>query len=84
MDAGEELPPAANLPNPELEVELIAARTLSQEQPVAERTRNKVGNQQDMTAFADVHARTNMNEWLQEIAFVTGTMSDPEEPQTFQ
>ena len=61
----------------------IASRTRSQVQPIAERTRSRV-DQEDLTAFADVHRGTNMNEWLQEVAFVTGTMSDPEEPQTFQ
>ena len=37
-----------------------------------------------MSAFADVRDDKTLNEWLHEIAFVTSTMSDPDEPQSFQ
>ena len=37
-----------------------------------------------MSAFADVKDDKSLNEWLHEIAFVTSTMSDPDEPQSFQ
>ena len=37
-----------------------------------------------MSAFADVKDEKTLNEWLHEIAFVTSTMSDPDEPQSFQ
>ena len=37
-----------------------------------------------MCAFADVMDDKTLNEWLHEIAFVTSTMSDPDEPQSFQ
>ena len=37
-----------------------------------------------MAGFADIKLRSNLNEWLNEIAFLTSAMSDPSEPQTFQ
>ena len=37
-----------------------------------------------MSAFSDVNDDKSLNEWLHEIAFVTSTMSDPHEPQSFQ
>ena len=37
-----------------------------------------------MSAFADVNDDTTLTEWLHEISFVTSTMSDPDEPQSFQ
>ena len=37
-----------------------------------------------MSAFADVKDDKTLNEWLHEIAFVTSTVSDPDEPQSFQ
>ena len=37
-----------------------------------------------MSAFADVKDDKTLNEWLHKIAFVTSTMSDPDEPQSFQ
>ena len=37
-----------------------------------------------MSAFADVKEEKTLNECLHEIAFVTSTMSDPDEPQSFQ
>ena len=53
------------------------------EEPIASRTRS----QQDLSelaGFADVKIGTNINEWLNEITFITSEMSDPMEPQTFQ
>ena len=62
------------------EEEPIAARTRSHDSaPIASRTRS----QQDLTDiadFADIKAGLNLNEWLNEIAFVTSEMSDPSEP----
>ena len=37
-----------------------------------------------MSAYADVKEEKTLNEWLHVIAFVTSTMSDPDEPQSFQ
>ena len=37
-----------------------------------------------MSEFADVNDDKTLNEWLHEIAFVTSTMSDPDERQSFQ
>ena len=37
-----------------------------------------------MSAFADVKNEKTLNVWLHEIAYVTSTMSDPDEPQSFQ
>ena len=37
-----------------------------------------------MSAFADVKDDKTLNDWLHEIAFVTSTMSDADEPQSFQ
>ena len=37
-----------------------------------------------MAGYADVKIGTNINEWLNEIAFIASEMSDPMEPQTFQ
>ena len=66
------------------EEEPIAARTRSHDsEPIAIRNRS----QQDLTdtaGFAVSKSGSKMNEWLNEIAFVTGEMSDPSEPQTFQ
>ena len=62
----------------------VAARTRSHDsEPIATRTRS----QQDLTdiaGFDDIKLGPNLNEWLDEIAFVTSEMSDPSEPQTFQ
>ena len=33
-----------------------------------------------MAGFADVKIGTNINEWINEIAFTTSEMSDPMEP----
>ena len=37
-----------------------------------------------MSAFADVKEEKTLNECLHEIAFVTSTMPDPDEPQSFE
>ena len=37
-----------------------------------------------MSAFADVKGEKTLNEWLHEIDLVTSTMSDLDEPQSFQ
>ena len=67
--------------------EPVASRTRSQtaaSEPIAARTRQALGSSPDMSAFADVKDGKTLNEWLHEIAFVTSTMSDPDEPQSFQ
>ena len=67
--------------------EPVASRTRSQttaSEPVAARTRQALGSSPEMSAFADVKDDKTLNEWLHEIAFVTRTMSDPNEPQSFQ
>ena len=38
----------------------------------------------EMSAFADVKDDKTLNKWLHEIAFVTSTMSNPDETQSFQ
>ena len=37
-----------------------------------------------MISFANIQSGNNTQEWLDDVAFVTGTMCDPNEPQTFQ
>ena len=67
--------------------ELVASRTRSQttaSEPIAARTRQALGPCPEMRAFVDVKDDKTLNEWLHEIAFVTSTMSDPDEPQSFQ
>ena len=67
--------------------EPVASRTRSQttaSEPVAARTRQALGTNPEMSAFAGVKDDKTLNEWLHEIAFVTSTMSDPDEPQSFQ
>ena len=67
--------------------EPVASRTRSQtaaSEPIAARTRQALGSSPEMSAFADVKDDKTLNEWLDEIAFVTSTMSDPDEPQSFQ
>ena len=64
--------------------ERVASRTRSQtatSEPIAARTRQALGSSPEMSAFADVKDEKTLNEWLHEIAFVTSTMSDPDEPQ---
>ena len=38
----------------------------------------------DVASFADIKYGNNVQKWLEDVAFVTGTMCDPNEPQTFQ
>ena len=67
--------------------EPLASRTRSQtatDEPIAARTRQALGSDPEMSASADVKDEKTLNEWLHEIAFVTSTMSDPDEPQSFQ
>ena len=64
--------------------EPVASRIKSQTEPVAARTRQSLGSDPEMSAFADVKEEKILNEWLHEIAFVKSTMSDPDEPQSFQ
>ena len=66
---------------PEEEEGPIASRTWSQvEQPISSRT----SSQTDVVSFANIRYGNNTQEWLKDVAFVTGTMCDPNEPQTFQ
>ena len=67
--------------------EPVASRTGSQtaaSEPIAARPRQALGPSPEMSAFADVKDDKTLNEWIHEIAFVTCTMSDPDEPQSFQ
>ena len=67
--------------------EPVASRTRSQttaSEPIAARTRQALGSSPEMSAFADVKDDKTLNELLHEIDFVTSTMSDPDEPQSFQ
>ena len=54
------------------------------DKPIAARTRQALVSDPEMSAFADVKDEKTLNEWLHEIAFVTSTMSDPDEPQNFR
>ena len=67
--------------------EPVASRTRSQtaaNKPIAARTRLALGSGPEMSAFADVKDEKTLNECLHETAFVTYTLSDPDEPQSFQ
>ena len=67
--------------------EPVASRTRSQaaaNEPIAARTNQALGSSPEISGFADVKDDKTLNEWLHEIAFVTSTMSDPDEPQSFQ
>ena len=67
--------------------EPVASRTRSQttpSEPIAARTTQALGASPEMSAFTDVKDDKTLNDWLHEIAFVTSTMSDPDEPQSFQ
>ena len=67
--------------------EPVASRTRSQTatgETIAARTRQALGSDPEIRAFTDVNHKKTLNEWLHEIAFVTSTMSDPDEPQIFQ
>ena len=64
-----------------------ASRRISQtpaDEPIVVRTRQALRSDPEMSAFADVKNEKTLYEWLYEIAFVTSTMSDPDEPQSFQ
>ena len=80
-------PQAEEPREPSVEVEddePVASRTRSQTEPVAARTRQSLGSDPEVSAFADVKEEKTLSELLHEIAFVTRTMSDPDEPQSFQ
>ena len=64
--------------------EPVVSRTRSQTEPVAARTKQSLGSDPEVSAFADVKEEKTLNEWLLEISFVTSTMADPDEPQSFQ
>ena len=67
--------------------EPLESRTRGQtatDEPIVARTRQTLGSDPEMRVFADVNDEKTLNEWLHEIAFVTSTMSDPDEPQSFQ
>ena len=64
--------------------EPVASRTRSQTEPVAARTRQSLGSDPEVSAFADVNEEKTLKIWFHEIAFVTSTMSDHDEPQSFQ
>ena len=67
--------------------EPVASRTRHQTptaEPIAARTRQALGSDPEMSAFVDVKDEKTLNEWIHEITFVTSTMSDPDEPQSFQ
>ena len=67
---------------PEEEEGPIASRTRSQlKQPISSRTRSQT---MDVASFGDIKCGNNIQEWLEDVAFITGTMCDPNEPQTFQ
>ena len=83
-------PQAEEPREPSVEVEddePVASRTRSQTEPVAPvaaRTRQALGSDPEVSVFSDVKEEKTLNEWLHEIAFVTSTISDPHEPQSFQ
>ena len=64
--------------------EPVASRTRSQTEPVVARTRQSLGSDPVVSAFADVKEEKTLNDWLHEIAFVTSTKSYPNEPQSFR
>ena len=67
--------------------EPVVSRTRSQtatDEQIAARTRQALGSGPEMSAFAYVKDEKTLNEWLHEIDFVTSTMSDPDEAQSFQ
>ena len=62
--------------------EAVASRTRSQttaSEQITARTRQELGSSPEMSAFADVKDDKTLNEWLHEIAFVTVTISDPDQ-----
>ena len=67
--------------------EPVASRTRSQtatDKPIAARARQALPSGPEMSAFADVKDEKTINEWLHEMVFVTCTMSDTDESQSFQ
>ena len=67
--------------------EPLASRTRRQSaasEPIAARTRQALGSSPETSAFADVKDEKTLYEWLHKIDFVTCTMSDPDEPQSFK
>ena len=67
--------------------EPVVSRTRSQtatDEPIAARPRQALGSDPEMSAFADVKNEKTLSEWLHKIAFMTSTMSYPDEPQSFQ
>ena len=67
--------------------EPVASKTRSQtaeDEPIAARRRQALGSHPEMSVFANVKTKKTLNEWIHEIVFVTSTMSDPDEPQSFQ
>ena len=71
----------------ETDDEPVASRTRSQtvtDEQIEARTRQALRSDPEMSAFANVKDEKTLNEWLHEIAFVTSTSSDPDEPQSFQ
>ena len=38
----------------------------------------------DVASFTDMKYGNNVQDWHEDVAFVTSTMCDPNEPQTFQ
>ena len=67
--------------------EPVASRTRSQtttSEPITSRTRQALWSILEMSAFEGVKDDKILNMWLHEIAFVTRTMSDHDEPQSFQ
>ena len=68
----------------EEEDEPIATRTQSRdEEPIASSTLSQQGLS-ELAGFTDLKIGTNLNEWLNEITFLTSEMRDPTDPQTFQ
>ena len=67
--------------------ETVASRRRSQtatDEPIAARARQALGSVPEMSAYADVKDEITLNGWLHEMAFVTSTISDPGEPQSYQ
>ena len=65
-------------------VDSMTRSQIATDEPIAARTRQALRSDPEMSAFADVKEEKTLKEWLHEIAFVTSTMSDPDEPQSFQ
>ena len=48
------------------------------------RTRQALRADPEMSEYADVKDEKTLNEWLHDITLVTSTMSDSDEPQSYQ